>query len=133
MEESGNSVITPKKEPTNDDQTQTEKLARLTYENLLSTYEKYHNENEELRSKFKVLKADFDNQRKLYEKRIAENMKLRHKNKHLMVENNKLREQLRKMQNLSALSVSCKTEDDDDLIESVEDVTEYYVDEVSPE
>lgn len=101
-------------------QTKTSKAARIAYETLLTTYQKFFTENEELRIKNKTLKGECEKHRKLYEKRLTENIKLRQRNRALLNENQKLRNRLKKMEGNSKMEyeitdvVECCITDDVD-------------------
>lgn len=74
------------------------RAARIAYETLLTTYQKFFTENEDLRIKNKSLKIECEKHRKLYEKRLLENIKLRQRNRALLNENQKLRNRLKKFE-----------------------------------
>ncbi|XP_065205464.1 uncharacterized protein LOC135835222 [Planococcus citri] len=79
-----------------DDSKKISKDARIAYETLMSTYQKFFTENEELKIKNKALKIECDKHKKLYEKRLQENIKLRQRNRALFNETSKLKNRLKK-------------------------------------
>lgn len=93
--------VKPEAQASSDEDKKMSRDVRIAYETLLSTYQKFFSENEELKLKNKVLKSDCEKHKKLYEKRLQENIKLRQRNRALFNETVKLRNRLKKYEQTS--------------------------------